>query len=492
MSKPKTKITTALILVALSTALLCLPLVVKIPSGETNPWIEFIGGFHPVFLHFPIGFLMLILALELLSLFSKKKNQLPMQAALILNALTSVNAALLGFVLYLTGSWSGETIEDHLWGGLTYAVCAIWLPYIYHLTASRTKLPYMLVLLGSAVVMTLAAHDGGEITHGDPMDLAPWKQEEKVKSTIASPEDVKEGEVFDPVFYTGVIVPILEEKCYSCHGEKRGRGGLRMHEMELFLEGGDEEIALEPGNVEESFFITTLHLPIDDDYHMPPESKPQITENEAALLEFWVTSGAATDKKFSELNPSPEIETALNAILNASPQDGDDDSSDHTDSHSDQEKRSAELESLVTEAQKKLGTSLNWLSLDSPDLQFSAVSIRKQWSDEHISALQTVSANLNSLNLNGTSVGDNIAELLSQSNQLKDLRLAETSISNAVLTSLPDSLEVLNLHSTSIDDAGLEKLKGKENLKRIYLWNSKVTEEGKQKLAELLPNLEIL
>ena len=489
MTKSKKHVPLTIVLVILSAVLLSLPLVIEIPKGETNPWIEFIGLYHPVFLHLPIGFLLLIVSIELYHVFTKKKNTHPMRFALVLNALASVNAALLGFVLYLTGSWSTEKIEDHLWSGLAYAVCSMWLPHIYSLTISRSRVPYMALLLGSAAVMNFAGHEGGLLTHGDPMDSAPWKpKEEKKRKPIASPDDLADGEVFDPVFYTDVVVPIFEEKCYSCHGEKRGRGGLRMHEMELFLEGGDEEIALEPGNVEESFFLTSLHLPLDDDYHMPPENKPQVTEREAKLLEFWVASGATVDKKLSELDAPEDII----ALLNASADVADAEEAPKETKKADSKTRTDELTSTVAKAQESLGTSLNWLSLDSPSLQFSAVSIRKQWNNEHIDALKSVATNLESLNLNGTTVGDDISSLLEESTQLRDLRLAETSISNEMLKSIPDSLEVLNLHSTQIDDSGVMHLQEKKNLKRIYLWNSKVTEEGKKKLSEMLPELEIL
>ena len=44
-------------------------------------------------------------------------------------------------------------------------------------------------------------------------------------------------------------------------------------------------------------------------------------------------------------------------------------------------------------------------------------------------------------------------------------------------------LEYLNLYGTDISDAGLTHLEGISSLKTLYLWQSKVTEEGAEALA---------
>jgi len=48
------------------------------------------------------------------------------------------------------------------------------------------------------------------------------------------------------------IRPILENKCVSCHGSERQKGGLRLDTRALALKGGDSGPAMVLGNAEKS------------------------------------------------------------------------------------------------------------------------------------------------------------------------------------------------------------------------------------------------
>jgi hypothetical protein len=49
----------------------------------------------------------------------------------------------------------------------------------------------------------------------------------------------------------------------------------------------------------------------------------------------------------------------------------------------------------------------------------------------------------------------------------------------------------LNLYHTSVSDAGLAQLQGLKKLKNVYLWQSKVTDEGAETLKKALPTLSV-
>ena len=55
-----------------------------------------------------------------------------------------------------------------------------------------------------------------------------------------------------------------------------------------------------------------------------------------------------------------------------------------------------------------------------------------------------------------------------------------------------EGLEWLNLYGTQVTDAGLMKLKGLGNLKKVYLWQSKATADGAKALKVELPSLEVI
>ena len=157
--------------------------------------------------------------------------------------------------------------------------------------------------------MIAAGHRGGEFTHGDPLDDLPSKVLEK--------RERKETPKMDTnlVIYTQIIHPILEEKCISCHGPKKKKSGLRMDTYAYMLEGGDEDECLVPGDLEKSGLISTLHLPVDDDFRMPPQEKAQLTHEEIKLLEWWVKIGAPEKATLGEVERTSEIDQALECVM---------------------------------------------------------------------------------------------------------------------------------------------------------------------------------
>lgn len=86
------------------------------------------------------------------------------------------------------------------------------------------------------------------------------------------------------------ILPILQEKCFRCHGEK-DKGGLKLTSRAAALRGGDSEIpSIVPGKPEASEMIGRLRSD-DDSLVMPPSGEP-LGEAEIAKLEAWIRDGA--------------------------------------------------------------------------------------------------------------------------------------------------------------------------------------------------------
>ena len=60
-----------------------------------------------------------------------------------------------------------------------------------------------------------------------------------------------------------------------------------------------------PGNADNSDMIKRILLPDEDDKHMPPREKPQLTNEQIALLHWWIENGDDTLRKVKEM-PQPE------------------------------------------------------------------------------------------------------------------------------------------------------------------------------------------
>ncbi len=278
-------------------------------------WIHFFGKFHPLFLHLPIGGLVLVLMMEGAKLLTMRRYDADTTFAVLFSAATGFLAVVCGYFLYLSGDYSGELIEAHKREGILFSVmllvclaCKISMRQKRHTPLASCM--YYLSLLSSGMLMVVAGHRGGEISHGDPLDSLPSKVlEKRIEREAESKEKI------DPEIFTGVIYPILEAKCINCHGPDKKKGGLRLDTIEFMLEGGDEYECLIPGDLKNSALVSTLHLPLEDDYHMPPEGKTQLTNGEITILEWWVANGAPATGKLSEFELGFEVQSALDSLV---------------------------------------------------------------------------------------------------------------------------------------------------------------------------------
>ena len=105
----------------------------------------------------------------------------------------------------------------------------------------------------------------------------------------------------------------MAENCYSCHGAKKQKGGLRLDSLEAILKGGESGPAVVPGKPEESLLVSAINYAGPE---MPPTGK--LPPEKVALLTRWVASGApwplrdraahATIKSTSTLRSAPRPE----------------------------------------------------------------------------------------------------------------------------------------------------------------------------------------
>ncbi|MDH5251117.1 MAG: hypothetical protein OEW40_19140, partial [Cyclobacteriaceae bacterium] len=85
----------------------------------------FIGRFHPLLVHLPIGILFLAFIFEFLSVFPKyRKLRKSIQPALLLGALFSIASAGSGYFLSLEGGYENELLTLHRNSGIATAVFA--------------------------------------------------------------------------------------------------------------------------------------------------------------------------------------------------------------------------------------------------------------------------------------------------------------------------------------------------------------------------------
>jgi uncharacterized membrane protein len=298
--------------------LIAMPLLAGAPDPDKMPdTVRFLGRFHPVLLHLPIGVFALILMQELGAIFGSRRPELKHTSAfpMFFGAASAIIAVIAGFLLYQGEDYGdSEVVTRHLWGGLIFAVVAVFTFIVKSWTVSRAGNPafYRLLLFSSVGIMGFASHDGASITHGEGYltQYAPDPVRKVIGLDVKKPEAPAKP-VAEQLVYADLVAPILERRCVQCHKEGKAKGKLRMDTFEMLVAGGKEGPAFEPGDSAKSNIIIRIDLPMDDEEHMPPEGKPDIEEHEVAVLKWWIDNGADDKTTLAGLEIPAPIQAAI-------------------------------------------------------------------------------------------------------------------------------------------------------------------------------------
>lgn len=297
-------------------------------------------------------------------------------------------------------------------------------------------------------------------------------------------------ELKDALLYKDVIAPVLGAKCVSCHGPEKQKGKLRMDSIEALLKGGDDA-SIKPGDAKGSLALERIHLPLDDDEHMPPSDEPQLSKEEVALLELWVQTGAKTDLKVVDAKPAENLLKTVEALLKNPPKSSVAVAAPKEDPKEIEAKVKAATP--VIAAVEKAGASLMQIAQDTSDLRFSALNVAAEFKDDGLAPLKPVAEQIRWMDLARTKVGDGGLAHVAAMKHLARLHLENTAVTDTGLDHLKNlsELEYLNLYGTKVSDAGVMKLAGLKNLKKIFLWQTQVTEDGAKKLEQAVPGLAV-
>jgi uncharacterized membrane protein len=484
--------------IAACAGMLYMPIAAGPPNGEAMPDImRFLGRFHPVILHLPIGIVTLALLLELRSLFTRRAADT--RTVMFFAAATSVIAVLAGFLLYQS-DLEGEATElgnRHLWGGIAFS-CVTIIAYLVKSWAdagASAAWLYRVLLVASTGVMAFASHDGASMVHGS--DYLSKYAPPALKPLLGGKAETTEaGDVpaaaADPLVYQDIVAPMMEEKCWKCHNADKIKGKFRMDTYELLVKGGKEGAGLVAGDAAKSNIIIRCELPIDNDERMPPDEKPGLTEEQLTVIKWWINDGASPTLKVSEAKAPADVAAIIAkqapvVKTKAAPVDG----APAGDPAKDEKREERKV--AMAALQKDFPGALQFESQASAGITFTAVSMRGKFNDDDAAKLAPVIPALVAVDFSASVITDKSLALLSTATALRSLRLSETAITDAGMDAVAKlgTLESLNIYGTPITDAGLQKLAALPQLKRLYVWRSKVTPAGVEELKKKLPQCVI-
>lgn len=281
--------------------------------------LYFLGRFHVLVLHLPIGILLLAAFMECLVRRPRFAALQPgMPFIWLAGAICALVTVTLGYMHAAEGGFDGPAINSHRNSGvaLTLFAFAVW--------AWRSESPasfnrgWLVAVLGTTALLFVTGHYGGNLTHGSTflVQYAPGP----IRSLAGLPEgaaprppvtDIAAADIF-----LDVIAPALQRRCGSCHNDDKRRGKFSITSHANLLKGGESgAAAIVPGNLQASDLYRRINLPHEHIDFMPKDGKTPLNPQEVAAIEWWIKVGAPKSGTLAELQAPEQVRQTIAGVL---------------------------------------------------------------------------------------------------------------------------------------------------------------------------------
>ncbi len=449
--------------------------------------LNFLGRFHPLLVHLPIGILLLAVLFAWLGRWQRFQHlKAVVPFALLMGTLAAIFSCVTGYLLSLSGEYDLQTLNQHRNLGIAVAVWGTLLLLLQKSGINR-RFGFLLQVVLLALVSG-AGHLGGSLTHGSDYLTQglpePYRSWLGLPPAVLAPAQIKN--LPEANAYAAVVAPLLQEKCVSCHGSTKQKGKLRLDSPDFIQKGGKNGEIVLAGKVADSELMRRLLLPKSDEKHMPPKEKNQLSEAEVKLLHWWIETGATYDKKVKDLPQTEEIKPLLAAL-----QKGETASAPEVSIWP--EVKVSAPDPLALQALKDAGAVVVPLGQNNTLIAVNFINVPDADAKD-LALLKPVAKQVVSLRLSGVAVGDQALKILAELPHLTKLYLDGTKVSDAGLLALKSAkyLSYLNLVNTKVSKTGLMHLKAVTSLREIYVYQTAVKGSSDwQALKSLLPKVNI-
>lgn len=273
--------------------------------------IYFLGRFHVLVLHLPVGVLLLAVGMEALArwprFFVGERSVLEPAMPLIwgFGALTAVATVILGSMHASEPGFSDAGVAHHRWAGtaLAFTAVLIW-AWRADAPASFAKI-WPAAMAAAVALLIVTGHFGGVLTHGPDYltEYAPGRQHGA--HALAARAKVVDPAAAD--IYLDVVAPMLASKCSSCHSEAKRRGGLSLADYASLRKGGESGEVIKPGDPSASELYRRITLPANAEGYMPRNHKSPPSPAEIEVLRWWIEIGAPDKGLVRDLRPPQAV-----------------------------------------------------------------------------------------------------------------------------------------------------------------------------------------
>jgi len=438
--------------------------------------LDLTGRLHPLLVHLPIGILLLGCFFQWLTVNSRFVFLQPVIPVILFwGMISAIASCISGYILAGSGDYDDILVSRHQWLGISVAVASFILYLLYQFSIGENTARWASLFL--IVLISITGHLGGSLTHGSGYLSEGFNKTQQKGPAIKPIADVPQA-----VLYADAIQPLLQARCYGCHGPNKKKGKLRLDTPEFIIQGGEDGKALVPGKPDEGEMMKRLLMPLNNKDHMPPLEKPQLTANEIALLNWWVSTGADFTKKIKDLPQTDKIKPVLLALQTGGSAAGENNQADIP------QDAVVKADESTVEKLKQAGVIMVPVAQNSNYLSVSFFSVNDD-PDKIVKLLEPLHKQLLWLNLGNTGITDSALNVIGKLTNLRRIYVNNTAITVNGLTQLKTlkQLRYLNLVNTKITANGLLQLKDLKDLKNVYLYQSAINKHDWADLKKQFP-----
>jgi len=446
--------------------------------------LVFLGRFHPLVVHLPIGFLILAVLLHFIGHRTKFQPLVPFVHYLWgLGALSALFAVFLGYLLSLSGDYDEDILFWHKWSGVAVFLLSLACYFLFKPSRKKTRMLQWPLVLLAALAMMYTGHLGGSLTHGQTylLEYAPNPIRDMAGLPPKKAARPKVIHLDSADIYLDLVQPMLDSKCTSCHNPGKKKGGLLLTSYTALMQGGENGEVIAIGDVNASELFRRVTLPENHDDFMPSEGKRPLTEEEVDIIGFWIAAGAPPQGYLTKLDSKNEITETVTTYLGL-------------DKNLMLEQTVGAPDPARIDSLTDNGFIINRLMRDNYFLDADFGLSEKKITPSDLDLLIGLREQLVWLDLNNSGVTDEHLPKLGQLTNLIKLDLSGNPISDQGIRHLSRlvHLESLNLYNTQVSEGLLSLLPHLDRLQRIYLWKTSISDTLARQLQGVNKNLRVI
>lgn len=446
-------------------------------------WNLFIGRFHPLIVHLPIGIFILGYVFEILFQMGYR-NIINSRKIIIITycfgLVAGLIAALTGWLLSYSNDYGIEPLNDHKYLGIATLVL-MTVVIIYQVKAPEGKAKFKLGLSTVVILLTgLTGHFGGNLTHG-PSYLVEYGPEFLKGENHIRLKSINEINPDSIQIYTHLIHPLLENKCMECHNSESYKGGLNLEEYSNLFKESDHGQPITKGSPSLSELFTRISLPPNHEKAMPPRGLG-FGYTDIQVLKYWIENGADSLAMFNTDNMSKELIDLINRDYGL----------DYNPKPYYERVKVDRPDEILIEQLRQSGFRVSYLGETNflLDVAYKNDSISKV----QYEALNKVSDYVTILKLTDCNLTDDFLKELTPMKHLTQIDVRKNNLAEGIVTFLTkhEHLESVNLNETNLTSELLGNLLSTFNDLRVYVINTKITPEELVSLTQTYTNAEIV